>query len=182
MGFDAFALNLAAPTASWAIDAVNQLFAHAGEVGFKLFFSMDTAGGSWQFSDWSNLLQGYLGHEAYYRGPNGFPFLSTFDGGPWSPADWANFKASYANQLYFVPDFDSTQGYYTDIDAWMYAWYNVIDGAFSWETAWWELSPASHPRVLIAFDRPTGQACQHGRTSECINRIRPIRHDWYKCQ
>lgn len=136
MGFDAFALNVGAPNADWAQSAVQQLFTVAQQKNFKLFFSLDfIQDGSYQ--DFQNLLQGYLGNSAYYRtGPNNYPVVSTFSAGALGPSDFQAFKQFYANELYFIPDFDGTQGYYTDTNGWFYAWDSVVDGVFSWETAW----------------------------------------------
>lgn len=138
LGFDAFALNVGQPGADWAISTIAQVFAEAAKYqDFKLFFSLDTAQDG-TLSDYHSLLSQYLGHPAYYRaGPKSYPFLSTFDAGTLDPAEWATFKNSdYAGELYFVPDFDNTQGYYDNPAAWVDAWKGVVDGAFSWETAW----------------------------------------------
>ena len=136
MGFDAFALNVQAPTADFTQSTVSQLFTYAASTGFKLFFSLDMSADN-TLSDYTSLLQQYLGNEAYYTaGPQNYPFLSTFDSGNLEPSDWSNFKSSFANELYFVPDFDDTAGYYTDTNDWFSTWDSVVDGVFSWETAW----------------------------------------------
>ena len=35
-----------------------------------------------------------------------------------------------------MPGFDDAPGYYDDADAFFGAWKGVVDGVFSWETAW----------------------------------------------
>lgn len=132
-GFDAFALNINSPTASWATKAISFLFEAAQAEGISLFFSMDTTGG-WQFSDWDGLMDTYLQNPAYYKGPNGLPMLSTFDDGPFQPSDWQNFRNQY--DVYFVPDFDDTDNFYSDITHWLGTWGGVVDGLYTWETAW----------------------------------------------
>ena len=83
------------------------------------------------------MLQEYLGNPAYYRyGPNNYPFLSTYSSGGHTASDISSFLSFYANELYFVPDFDETAGYYTDPTAWYNYWGDYVNGVFSWETAW----------------------------------------------
>ena len=134
MGLDAFALNVQSPTASWSADAISQLFKQAESQEFKLFFSMDTTAG-WQFSDWSSLLQQYFASSAYYKGPNGNPFISCFDNtNVFTPQQWQSFKSSMP--MYLVPDLDASQDYYTDPTSWLQTWGDIIDGAYSWESAY----------------------------------------------
>ncbi|PYI31898.1 hypothetical protein BP00DRAFT_446129 [Aspergillus indologenus CBS 114.80] len=38
--------------------------------------------------------------------------------------------------MFFMPDFDETNGYYEAADAWWDYWGDVVDGIFSWETSW----------------------------------------------
>ncbi len=86
--------------------------------------------------DFRPLLQTYLTHPAYYyAGPNNAPFLSTFNAGSADPAGWASFKQSISGGVYFLPDFDNTQGYCTDSTNRMSQWAGAADGVFSWETA-----------------------------------------------
>lgn len=79
LGADAFALNLATDSTSWAIDAVTSLFNWANVHGFKLFFSFDMTG----FSDpdqFTSFLQSWVTNPAYYK-YDGLPLVSTFNGG-----------------------------------------------------------------------------------------------------
>lgn len=45
-------------------------------------------------------------------------------------------RASLAGQMYFVPGFDETQGYYQAASAWWDYWGSNIEGLFSWDSAW----------------------------------------------
>jgi glucan endo-1,3-alpha-glucosidase len=139
MGFTAFALDLLQPAESFTTSTVDQLFTYAATTGFKLFFSIDASSDS-NLDDYIPLLTDYLGAEAYYNDtPNSFPFLSTFDAGAAAGntvSTWTAFLDYFVNQLYFVPDFDDTADYYTDIDSWFMTWGGIVDGLFSWETAW----------------------------------------------
>lgn len=104
-----------------------------------MFVSLDmyaSVGAGKGLDSYYPILSGYLGHTAYYRGPNGFPFLSTFSYGSLTNTQWLAFKQTYANQLYFVPDFDGTQDYYQNSADWWAYWGSVVDGLFSWESAW----------------------------------------------
>lgn len=106
---------------------------------FKLFISMDLSaarGAGKGINDYHDLLQEFLGHAAWYLGPNGHPFISTFGDGQLTNAEFAAWKSSWANALYFVPDLDNTQGYYTADPGWWQYWGDVVDGLFSWEAAW----------------------------------------------
>ncbi|CAM1506137.1 Fc.00g057780.m01.CDS01 [Cosmosporella sp. VM-42] len=139
VGFDGFALNVGDPTADYTKTTIDYLFNYAATKNFKLFISMDIAqlnGLGKNLGDYYPLLSGHLGAAAWYKGPNGFPFLSTFSDGGYTNTAWSSFKQTYANQLYFVPDFDSTQGYYTADPGWWSYWGGVVDGVFSWESAW----------------------------------------------
>ena len=172
MGLDAFALNVASPTASWATDAISQLFTQAESSGFKLFFSMDTSGG-WQFSDWTSLLQQFTASSAYYKGPSGDPFISCFDNGNVFTSDqWAAFKSSMA--MYLVPDIDASQDYYTDINSWLETWGSIVDGAFSWETAW-PLPGDSPANVSISQDEAV-MAGMHGASKTYMVPLSPLQY------
>ena len=127
------------PTPDWVQTTLEYLFNYAAETNFKLFISMDTdelSSAGKDIGDYYGILSYFLGATAYYIGPNGHPLLSTFDDGGYTNTAWSDFKGTYANELYFIPDFDATEGYYTAASGWWSYWGNVIDGAFSWESAW----------------------------------------------
>ncbi|GAD98093.1 glucan endo-1,3-alpha-glucosidase agn1 precursor, putative [Paecilomyces variotii No. 5] len=143
-GIDGFALNVQS-TDSWSTSAISDLFDAAnGSSGFKLFFSFDMT----HFTNPSQflpLIQQYHTNSAYFL-QNGKPFVSTFNGGTLTfgsgtPGDGWN--AAFRKPLedmgispFFVPDFDDWSGYPNGfISA-----FPVVDGAFSWESAWPEVS------------------------------------------
>lgn len=139
MGLDGFALNIGDPTQAYVTTALGYLFPYAASKGFKLFISMDLAaagGAGKSVNDFTTILRNNLGQTAWYRGPNGYPFLSTFSDGGLTNTQWAAFKQVWANDLYFVPDFDQTAGYYTADPGWWSYWGSIVDGCFSWESAW----------------------------------------------
>ncbi|CRG88942.1 hypothetical protein PISL3812_05977 [Talaromyces islandicus] len=138
-GFDAFALNLMS-TDGWSTDAVSALFKASAGTEFKLFFSFDMT----HFSDPSEfipVLKDYVGNDNYYT-YSGKPFVSTFDGGTLTfgssdpNSGWTNsFKSVLSDagiDVFFVPDFDDSSNYPNDF----FSTFSVVDGAFSWETAW----------------------------------------------
>jgi hypothetical protein len=45
-------------------------------------------------------------------------------------------RASLAGQIYFVPDFDETQGYYSAASGWWDYWGSNVEALFSWDSAW----------------------------------------------
>lgn len=63
------------------------MFDKAEDIGFNLFISMDVAAaGCWEMNatDFASTVQRYQTSSAYARGPNGYPFLSTFSDGGWT--------------------------------------------------------------------------------------------------
>lgn len=135
VGFDAFALNTHDITDSWALNSIGYLFNAADQYGFKLFMSFDMSWGTITPSDIPPFLQNYITHSSYYR-VDGKPFVSTYQGATYSNDEWeSDFRQPMVNDgdtPYFVPDFDNWSGYPNGfISA-----YPVVDGAFSWESAW----------------------------------------------
>ena len=145
MGLDAFALNVQDVSSSWSTDAIQLLFNAAEDNNFKLFFSFDMAVLD-QPSTFLPLFLQYQNSAAYYQ-HDGRPFVSTFDGGAKSfgasspGAGWqAQFKDVLASQginPFFVPDFDDFGGATYDTN--FFNDYPVVDGVFSWESAWPEI-------------------------------------------
>ncbi|KAJ9199305.1 CAZyme family GH71 [Paecilomyces variotii] len=143
-GIDGFALNVMS-TDPWSTSAIDDLFVAANSSsGFKLFFSFDMT----HFNDPSQflpLIGEYHTNSAYYL-QNGKPFISTYDGGTLTfgnatPGD--GWEAAFRRPLegmgispFFVPDFDDWSGYPNGF----FSAFPVVDGAFSWETAWPQVS------------------------------------------
>ncbi len=134
-GFDAFALNTHDITSSWALNALDYLFAAADQYGFKLFISFDMSWRTFTPADIPSFLVKYTSHSSYYA-IGGRPFVSTFYGGYISNADWqSGFRqplSSSGVNPYFVPSFDDWSGWPNSF----FSSYPVADGAFSWESAW----------------------------------------------
>jgi hypothetical protein len=77
----------------------------AEQVGFKVFFSFDYAGGSgtWDKQLVISIINKWKGYNSYYkRGSQ--PLVSTFEG-PNAAIDWKDIKA--ATGCFFVPDYSS---------------------------------------------------------------------------
>ncbi|PNY26291.1 Glucan endo-1,3-alpha-glucosidase [Tolypocladium capitatum] len=136
-GFDAFALNTHTITDQWALDALGYLFQAADQNSFSLFMSFDTSWGLIHPADIPAFLATYSTHSSYYK-VNGKPFVSTFWGGKsYSNSQWdSDFRQTLSSRYgivpFFVPDFDDWPGYPNNF----VNTFPVIDGAFSWETAW----------------------------------------------
>lgn len=166
MGLDGFVLNIGDPTQQFVTTTLSYLFDYAATKSFKLFVSMDLsalgAAGK-TVDDYYGILSGFLGASAWYRGPNGWPFLSTFGDGGLTNIQWAAFKQTYANDLYFVPDFDSTAGYYTADPGWWSYWGDIVDGVFSWESAW-PLVGASNAGDISLDEAVIAGTTSHGKT------------------
>lgn len=143
VGFDAFVLNVQNVTDDWSLTALSWIFTAAEAHDFKLFFSfdMDVLADP---VDFLPLFVQYQAHPAYYR-YQGYPFVSTFQGArksfdmPHPNEGWTRkFRASLQDQYeiipFFVPDFDDHGG--AAYDDHFFSRYPVVDGVFSWETAW----------------------------------------------
>jgi hypothetical protein len=83
----------------------------AEQVGFKVFFSFDYAGGSgtWDKQLVISIINKWKGYNSYYkRGSQ--PLVSTFEG-PNAAIDWKDIKA--ATGCFFVPDYSSLVRYFS---------------------------------------------------------------------
>lgn len=121
---DAFALNIAYDDSSNG-PSLENAFAAAEDLGFKLFFSFDYAGnGPWPKDDVISLINQYKGRSAYYY-RDSQPFVSTFEG-PGQAADWTDIKAQTG--CFFIPDWSSL-GAKTAMEL------GTADGLFNW-AAW----------------------------------------------
>ena len=116
-------------------------YARDNHPNFKLFLSMDLWGEGNAFNGvqidlYDDLIRDFKGHDAWLKGPNGYSFISSFSSGGLQNFEWNDWKAKWANEVYLVPDIDDTAGYNTSSPAWWDYWGPVVDGTFSWETAW----------------------------------------------
>ncbi|KAI1146646.1 glycoside hydrolase [Nemania diffusa] len=150
-GFDAFALNIGQPSAGWLTSAVTQLFDYAdAQPNFKLFFSFDF----YQTGDinaHAALYAQFAGRASYLRyGAAGLPVVSSYSGGAIGPEAWRGFKA--ANNVYLVPNLEADPNYYSQPAAFFQTWGDVVDGVFSWETNWPDVSDAPGVNVSSALD------------------------------
>ncbi|KAL1618872.1 hypothetical protein SLS54_006987 [Diplodia seriata] len=137
MGLDGFALNIIDPSTQYTRDVFDNMFDYARDnhPDFKLFISMDL----WSQNDTLNFdgfFVDFLGHEAYYKGPNGYPFVSTYGNGGFSKEKWQNWRNRWSDKIYFVPDFAGMIGEGNQTASWWHKWDGVIDGLFDWESAW----------------------------------------------
>ncbi|KAJ0152877.1 Berberine bridge enzyme-like 21 [Fusarium oxysporum f. sp. albedinis] len=147
MGLDGFALNIGDATRDYVSQALSYLFPYAESVGFKLYISMDVyASGDACYhgakssqchgpSDYQWIWDFYKGSSAYYQ-VKGRPLISTFSSGGFHNDTWIDWKKGLANDTFFMPDFDETEGYYDSADEWWSYWGPIVDGIFSWESAW----------------------------------------------
>lgn len=137
-GFDGFALNTHTISASdtWNTDAITYLLNAAAGTSFKMFLSFDM---SWNLdvSGLGSFLAQFSNHSQYYTTSDGRPWVSTYSGG--SAVSNEQWDSEFIQPLvargilpYFVPDFDDWPGY----PAGFFDSFPVVDGAFSWESAW----------------------------------------------
>lgn len=135
VGFDAFALNTHDITDSWALNALEYLFDAADQNGFKLFISFDMSWRTITPSQIPSFLLNYISRPSYYT-IAGRPLVSTYDGGYIDNSDWTSgFRQPLVSQginPYFIPNFGDWSGWPNNF----FSNYPVVDGAFSWESAW----------------------------------------------
>ncbi|KAH7060931.1 glycosyl hydrolase family 71-domain-containing protein [Macrophomina phaseolina] len=145
MGLDGFSLNIGDPRQSFVDKSLGIMFDYAAKnhPNFKLFVSMDlwAAGDAdpKQFPiDFIPLLKKYISHDAYQRGPepNSYPMVSTFADGGLENNLWQEWRDALDNNVFLIPDFDHTKGYYESHPGWWEYWGDIVDGLFSWESAW----------------------------------------------
>ncbi|KAL3419640.1 glucan endo-alpha-glucosidase agn1 [Phlyctema vagabunda] len=151
MGLDAFSLNIGYPQASHVYPALASLFgytAYLNSLGtnFKLFISMDlwaagaikhADGTSVNAFDYGDLFAEFKDNAAYYRGPNGHPFVTTFSDGGMNNDSLLGFrKQVFQDNVYFVPDLDHTEGFNTSHPYWWDYWGPTFEGVTAWEMAW----------------------------------------------
>lgn len=156
-GFSAFAINLNENDVGqgWAKDSIEYLCKAAEKSQsdgkyFGIFFSMDIRRDQDNADKFKPLLNQYMGRGCHYK-YDGKYFLSTFNGGWTTNTYWSRFFQSLnkkRNEVYFVPDFDDTTGYYASDANWWNYWAKTVDGLFTWETAW----PAAAGEVEVARD------------------------------
>ncbi|KAI0854999.1 glycoside hydrolase family 71 protein [Xylaria cubensis] len=156
-GFDAFALNIGAPGADWLKSAVTQLFNYADSRNdFKLFFSFDF----YQEGDinaHAALYTQFANRASYLRyGNANQPVVSSFSGGNIGVDAWRNFKT--ANNVYLIPNPEADGNYYSQPATFFQNWGNAIDGVFSWETNWPDVSDTPGTNVSSARDAAVKQA------------------------
>ncbi|KAL3442783.1 glycoside hydrolase [Aspergillus insuetus] len=187
VGFDAFALNVGPPS-DWVTDAVSQLFEQAERTGFMLFLSFDML----QEPDLSQhlpLFQQFQDHSNYFRaGPNNLPVVSSY-GGYQQMNDWATLKGDSGVYLMLnLDDIYAGQGdislYYADPSGQLSEFNNIVDGYFSWESAW----PAStnEPANVTAGGYINVITFAHGAKKDYMMGISPLQYKnlngdtWYR--
>ncbi|KAI3319662.1 glycoside hydrolase family 71 protein [Xylariaceae sp. AK1471] len=151
-GFDAFALNIGVPDASWLLSAVNQLFDYADTRNdFKLFFSFDF----YQTGDinaHATLYKQFANRASYLRyGNANLPVVSSYSGGGIGVDAWRNFKT--ANNVYLIPNPEADGSYYSQPATFFQNWGGVVDGVFSWETNWPDVSDTPGNNVSSTRDQ-----------------------------
>ena len=135
VGFDAFAMNVGAPTADWAINCTQSLFDHAAGTDFKLFFSFDLYQDG-TVGDFVNLFNQFKDNDNYLK-INDKPVVSTF-GGYDHKADLQDF-VNNSGGVFLMPNLDDGSGaggYYTDPSTTLGDFNAFVDGYFSWEASW----------------------------------------------
>jgi len=142
IGLAGFAVNIGDPEQDFVQRTLDFMFDYARDnhPSFKIFISMDvwaTKVGGNSLTIYNSILARYKGHSAYYQGPDGKSFVSTFSDGGFHNDQWSDYWANnFANEVYFVPNFDNATGYWDADPGWWEYWGDVVQGCFSWDSVW----------------------------------------------
>ncbi|KAL3483410.1 glycosyl hydrolase family 71-domain-containing protein [Aspergillus germanicus] len=135
------------------------------------------------------LFQQYQDHPNYFRaGPNNLPVVSSY-WGYWQMNDWATFEGD--SDLYLMLDLDDTyagQGdtspYYADPSGQLSEFNNIVDGYFSWDSAWPALT--NGPVNVTAGGDTNVITFAHGAQKDYMMGISPLQYKdlngetWYR--
>ncbi|KAF4958030.1 hypothetical protein FSARC_11127 [Fusarium sarcochroum] len=141
VGIDGFSLNIGKPNPDFVRSTMNDMFDFAAGQDFGLHISMDVwAAGDVPdkkgVPDYKSLFVDFLGHAAYERGSNGFPMVTTFADGGTNNKTWEDWRDQFANEVFLIPNLDGIPGYWEWNEGWWEHRGNVVDGLFTWESAW----------------------------------------------
>jgi hypothetical protein len=175
MGLDGFALNIQCPGTDFADQLVTDMWSYIvnnvqSDRQFSVMISMDVyALGSCNGTvfDYVDYIKTTIGQSVNYM-VDGKALVTTYSDGGLQNTTWEEFKESFTEtQIFFMPDFDNTTGYWTGDDGWWYYWGGVVDGLFSWESAWPPMGESAATQEGsyggVARDDPVISGCEaHG--------------------
>ncbi|KAF4462471.1 Glucan endo-13-alpha-glucosidase agn1 [Fusarium albosuccineum] len=138
-GFDAFALNVGCVDNDWVDDVLGYLFNNAAGAGMSVYLNLDLyAAGDACYNgakccnyahDYTNLWNKYKGSDGYFK-IGGKNVVSTFSAANWSAVEFTEWRDDWDNgDLFFIPDFDHTDGYWEAAAGWCYPGDVGIDAA-----------------------------------------------------
>ncbi|EOD50436.1 putative glycoside hydrolase family 71 protein [Neofusicoccum parvum UCRNP2] len=142
MGLDGFIMNIGDPRQAFVRTSLDFMFDYLkARDNFKLWISMDLwAAGDTDPKqgafDFISLLQDYINLPAYQRSPENLPMVTTFADGATHNDTWVEWRKELGTEVFLIPDFDKTEGYYDADPGWWAYWGDVLDGLASWESAW----------------------------------------------
>ncbi|KKY27901.1 putative glycoside hydrolase family 71 [Diplodia seriata] len=142
MGLDGFIMNIGDPRQTFVRASLDFMFDYLkARDNFKLWISMDLwAAGDTKPKqgafDFIPVLQDYINLPAYQRSPDNLPMVTTFADGATHNDTWSDWRKQLGTEVFFMPVFDKTEGYYDADPGWWAYWGDVLDGLASWESAW----------------------------------------------
>ncbi|KAJ3503350.1 hypothetical protein NM208_g16531 [Fusarium decemcellulare] len=141
IGIDGFSLNIGKPDRDFVRSTMNDMFDFAAGQDFGLHISMDlwAAGDKPDrkgVPDYKSLFVDFFGHAAYEMGANGFPMVTTFSDGGTNNKTWEDWRDQFAEKVFLIPNLDGIPGYWEWNLGWWEHWGGVVDGLFTWESAW----------------------------------------------
>ncbi|EJD55044.1 glycoside hydrolase family 71 protein [Auricularia subglabra TFB-10046 SS5] len=167
MGVEGFAMNIA--HYDYEVDQANTAWQVAEQLGFKLFWSFDLAGGSMSMQQIISLVAAHAKSPASYLW-KGKVLVSTFYGENQGPDQWAYMKSQLANQdvqVSFAPAF-ITYRHANQVNTMLQS-FPAVDGFFNW-WAWPEDFPSN---VTTTDDVAFQNAIRSQRTGPYIMAVSP---------
>ncbi|KAK8022438.1 Glucan endo-alpha-glucosidase Agn1 [Apiospora rasikravindrae] len=145
-GFDAFAMNVGCVEPDWVDEVLGFMFNNAAAAGMGVYLNMDlyaSGDACWNGASCCDYANDYTGIWNKYKNSNGWfkidgkNVVSTFSAANWSRKEFNAWRSKWdEGNLFFMPDFDNTTGYWEGAEGWWEHWGETVDGIASWESSW----------------------------------------------
>ncbi|KZP15020.1 glycoside hydrolase family 71 protein [Athelia psychrophila] len=132
IGIDGFALNMGRETPNYENAKVNDAYAAAEALGFKLWISFDMSNAGWTEADMVSLVTAHAGSSAAYKW-KGKPLVSTYSGESQGESFWSSFKSTLSSagvNIVLAPAFTTYRDPANASS--LLSTFPSIDGFFNW--------------------------------------------------
>ncbi|KAK8091852.1 hypothetical protein PG997_002213 [Apiospora hydei] len=184
-GFDAFAMNVGCVEPDWVDEVLGYMFNNAAAAGMGVYLNMDlyaSGDACWNGASCCDYANDYTGIWNKYKNSNGWfkidgkNLVSTFSAANWSRKEFNAWRSRWdEGNLFFMPDFDNTTGYWEGAAGWEH-WGETVDGIASWESSWPEYAGhgGAFPGDVGPDLKPFHAAQDHG--AEYMIPISPLQY------